>query len=387
MTLWTLSLAASAQTAPPVVGGVAAAPGDWPTVAALFDADERLICSGVLIDADHILTAGHCGAAPPTSARMDLIDVNGAGGTHREILSVDVEPGYWEGLDVALVRLDAPVSLTPPEVLIGCATNQLYDGAPAELVGFGATTPGVEPDGLLYAATLPIRDADCGDPDRGCREAVAGAELLAGGDGLDSCAGDSGGPLFVWTDWGEPLLVGVVSRAAWPATTACGDGGIYVRIDALTAWLAERGVTSPSPECPPRAGNNPPRPSAGVLTATPGDVVTGQVFANDPDRDDRHAFRLGRPPTYGEARLSQEGLLTLSTDPTYVGDDEAEVLVSDGVAEVALTVRIAVRAAEADTPLTPIPWSGCGAPAAALLLLPALGARRRRPLTQARSPS
>ena len=376
-----LSVGVLAQSAPPVVGGAPAEAGDWPSVAALYDADGRLFCSGVLIGPEHVLTAGHCGAAPPVKVILDVVDTLGAQGVARGVAQVDVEPAYWEGLDVALIRLDAPVDLDVPPALLGCATNQLYDGAPAELVGFGATQPTDEADGRLYAVTMPVIDADCDDPDRGCREAIAGAELLAGGGGLDSCAGDSGAPLFVWTDWGAPLLVGVVSRAAWPATTACGDGGIYLRLDALTQWLHERGVDLPSPECPPRADNNPPRPSAGVLTAAPGETVSAQIYANDADRDDRHAYRLHQAPTHGLARLSQEGHLTLTTDATFVGEDSAVVLVSDGAAEVALTVRIVVVAEAPEPPIVLAPYSGCGAPpgAAALIPLPALLRLRRRP--------
>lgn len=379
-----LSVTVLAQTAPPVVGGALAEAGDWPSVAALYDADGRLFCSGVLIGPEHVLTAGHCGAAPPVEVVLDAVDPGQARGESRGVAQVEVQPGYWEGLDVALIRLDAPVALAAPPALIGCATNQLYDGAPAELVGFGATSPSGEADGRLYAVTMPVVDADCDDPARGCRASVAGAELIAGGGGLDSCAGDSGAPLFVWTDWGAPLVVGLVSRAAWPATTACGDGGIYVRIDALTDWLAERGVATPSPECPPRAENNPPRPSAGALTAAPGEVVSVQIYPNDADRDDRHAYRLSRPPAYGDARLSQEGLFTLSADAAFVGEDSAEVLVSDGAVEVALTLRIAVVAEDALAPITLAPWSGCGAPPVAAALVPLSALLRRRRTTNPR---
>jgi hypothetical protein len=388
MTLFALglSVAVLAQSAPPVVGGGLVQAGVWPSVAALYDADGRLYCSGVLVSPEHVLTAGHCGAQPPVKVVLDSVDAYDESGTARGVARVDVQPGYWEGLDVALVQLDAPVALSPPPALLGCATNQLYDGAPAELVGFGATDPGLDADGRLYAVTMPVIDADCDDPDRGCREAVAGAELIAGGGGLDSCAGDSGAPLFVWTDWGAPLLVGLVSRAAWPATTACGDGGIYVRLDALTVWLAERGLTLADPECPPRAENNPPRPSAGWITAAPGERVSAQIYANDADRDDRHAYRLGRAPAHGAARLSQEGLFTLTADATFVGDDEAEVLVNDGVVEVALTLRITVQPEAPEAPITLAPWSGCGPPpgSAAFIALPALLLVRRRPNPQAR---
>ncbi|MEY3211737.1 MAG: hypothetical protein RIT28_2218, partial [Pseudomonadota bacterium] len=353
-----LSVAVLAQSAPPVVGGAPAETGAWPSVAALYDEDGRLYCSGVLIGPEHVLTAGHCGAAPPVEVVLNVVDAHDDGGSSRGVAQVDVQPGYWEGLDVALIHLDAPVALDAPPALLGCASNQLYDGAPAELVGFGVTSPGGEADGRLYAATMPVVDADCGDPARGCRAEIAGAELIAGGDGLDSCAGDSGAPLFVWTDWGAPLFVGLVSRAAWPATTACGDGGIYVRVDALVDWLHARGVTLASAECPPRAENNPPRPSAGVLTAAPGESVSAQIFANDADRDDRHAYRLSVPPAHGDARLSQEGLFTLTTDAAFVGEDQAEVLVSDGAVEVALTLRIAVVAEAAEPPIALAPWAG-----------------------------
>ena len=383
-----LSVAVYAQSAPPVVGGAPAAEGDWPSVAALFDAGGRLTCSGVLLGPEHVLTAGHCGVAPPVTVVLDAVDTARGQGVSRGVAQVDVVPGYWEGLDVALIRLDAPVDLPAPPALLGCATNQLYDGAPAELVGFGATAAAGEADGRLYAVTMPVVDADCDDVRRGCREAVVGGELIAGGDGLDSCAGDSGAPLFVWTDWGAPLLVGVVSRAAWPATTACGDGGIYVRLDALTGWLNERGVPLPSPECPPRAENNPPRPSAGAITAAPGETARGQIYANDADPDDRHAYRLGQPPAHGRAWVSQEGLLTLTADLDFVGEDEAEVWVHDGVVEVALNVRIVVVSNAPEAPITLAPWSGCGAPprAAGLLPLAALGlTRRRRPSPHDRS--
>ena len=116
-----------------------------------------------------------------------------------------------------------------------------------------------------------------------------------------------------------------------------------------------------------------------MLTAAPGETVSAQIYANDADRDDRHAYRLHQAPTHGLARLSQEGRLTLTTDATFVGEDSAVVLVSDGAAEVALTVRIVIVAPE--PPIIPAPYSGCAAPpgAAALLPLAALLRLRRRP--------
>ena len=182
-----LSVGVLAQSAPPVVGGAPAEAGDWPSVAALYDADGRLFCSGVLIGPEHVLTAGHCGAAPPVKVILDVVDTLGAQGVARGVAQVDVEPAYWEGLDVALIRLDAPVDLDVPPALSGCATNQLYDGAPAELVGFGATQPTDEADGRLYAVTMPVIDADCDDPvrvvERGDARPIAGLRRGPADDG------------------------------------------------------------------------------------------------------------------------------------------------------------------------------------------------------------
>ena len=42
---------------------------------------------------------------------------------------------------------------------------------------------------------------------------MPGGELIAGGGGIDSCAGDSGGPLYLHTEVGS-YLVGLAVRMA-----------------------------------------------------------------------------------------------------------------------------------------------------------------------------
>ena len=73
----------------------------------------------------------------------------------------------------------------------------------------------------------------------GCQPAVSpGGEFIAGGQGVDSCFGDSGGPVY--------LDSRATTASCWPAwcraalddaVTPCGDGGIYVRPDDLIDWI------------------------------------------------------------------------------------------------------------------------------------------------------
>jgi endonuclease G len=69
----------------------------------------------------------------------------------------------------------------------------------------------------------------------GC--APAREMVLAAQSGRDTCKGDSGGPLYVakGKQW---LLAGVTSRGTDLATTMCGDGGIYTRVDKYRTWIS-----------------------------------------------------------------------------------------------------------------------------------------------------
>ena len=63
-------------------------------------------------------------------------------------------------------------------------------------------------------------------------------EIVAGGNGVDSCNGDSGGPAYVEVD-GEVQLAGATSRATKNFTQPCGDGGIYTRVDRYVDWIRQ----------------------------------------------------------------------------------------------------------------------------------------------------
>ncbi|MEE2752275.1 MAG: trypsin-like serine protease, partial [Myxococcota bacterium] len=158
----------------------------------------------------------------------------------------------WNTYDLTLVELSEPAIAQPAPIARSCALEHLKDGATVELVGFGATDVwGTIATHVLMEARTTITDADCSRTDAGCHSRIQpGGEFIAGGDGVDTCTGDSGGPAFLWTPWGEAVLAGLTSRASSPAETPCGQGGIYVRADAIADWVeATSGVPLRDPDC------------------------------------------------------------------------------------------------------------------------------------------
>lgn len=214
-----------------IVGG--AETQDFPDCCALGD-DRGYFCSGTLIAANVVVTAEHCRGL--TRAYLRGADVTKP--ADAEIIPIVGEFVHPE-LDLRVLLL-AHDAATPPRT-VGSAA-QLDGIAEVTLVGFGT----IDPDGrfgygVKRRVDVPVQTFDCGqmgDPKRyGC---LPGREIVAGHAGLmlDSCKGDSGGPLYIQKG-GEFYLLGATSRGARGGFRECGDGGIYVRVDLCLDWIRE----------------------------------------------------------------------------------------------------------------------------------------------------
>src|SRR5215212_5260890 len=109
-------LCAAAAPSSAVVGGSDASPGEFPAVAEITFGP--FLCTGTLITADWVLSAGHCGSvtgaavATPASWPPQLINVRIGGvtqsdGERRSASQVVVHPDYLltSGYDISLVKL------------------------------------------------------------------------------------------------------------------------------------------------------------------------------------------------------------------------------------------------------------------------------------------
>ena len=225
-----------------IIGGLATR--DFPDCCSVGN-DDQFYCTGTLIAPNVVVTAGHCTGATRVFLKGYNINQPETG----EIIRVKKENGEYlryvhETADLMVLVLEHDSIVTPRHVAQGLEVRDVEN---CTLVGFGTINfSGTQGYGVKRVVTVPITSLGCNSAeeanDYGCEQ---GSEIVAGHRGLDrdSCKGDSGGPLYILSSFGEYYLLGATSRGASSPdgpTRVCGDGGIYVRVDVYLDWIREK---------------------------------------------------------------------------------------------------------------------------------------------------
>lgn len=319
-----------------VVGGSPVPSGKWRATAGIYFGDSVngfVGCTGVLIAPTIVMTAGHC-VDPNFPIGEVILDTNTIASEFHDQAEIIpaarvVEYPNWPGTyDIAIVELSRPSRVEPMTLSFGCGLDFIADNAPVTIVGYGAIDPGASQfvDEMMEADSI-ITDHDCSELAHGCRTSVyPDGELGAGGImGIDSCNGDSGGPLYLRTERGD-FLVGLTSRGYADNTVPCSQGGIYVRLDSPTVrdWIeSETGVTLPVPTC-----GLPPVPGTQRFEAESGEGTTIDIAANDPNGDVHTYFTL-TDATNGLVEITPDGQVQYTSNLEYEGPDSFTIAVTD----------------------------------------------------------
>ncbi|XP_058448537.1 uncharacterized protein LOC131428540 [Malaya genurostris] len=211
-------------------------------------------CGGSLILENYVLTAAHCtqdnGSAPDVARFGDInlfSDKDDKYAQQLRIVEVIRHPQYKFAFsydDIALLRLDKNVTLHDTVAPACLWIDEDVRFPTMEATGWGDTGFALERTPSLLKVTLkPITNEKCSEyyssANRKLRDGLRATQICAGDERMDTCPGDSGGPLqmkLLHNGKISPFIVGITSFGV-----ACGIStpGVYTRVSSYYQWILE----------------------------------------------------------------------------------------------------------------------------------------------------
>ncbi|MFT6877269.1 MAG: secreted trypsin-like serine protease [Granulosicoccus sp.] len=242
-----------------IIGGQDAEAESWPSLVALVSpglatVKSRFFCGATVVAERWVVTAAHCvfgsfgQRIQPSSVRVIAGIRNLDSDVPEEevtVTNIVVHPEYNNNVDlppfdIALLELGSAINA--PVVTLFAGDTAYYYGATSYIAGWGATrfvndNDATYPSQLQNAAVPIVPLARCNSI-VSYQGLVTHRQVCAGfiDGGVDACAGDSGGPLFIIED-GAIIQMGI---------TSFGNGcalanfyGIYTSVTHMLPWLSD----------------------------------------------------------------------------------------------------------------------------------------------------
>lgn len=217
-----------------IVGGAEGGPLAGATLMVLNDRGG--VCTGIILERDVVLTAGHC-VAGTGQVRVHWRDASGA--VLKEPASVTVHPGYngkaiaerIQSIDLALIRLKEPLPNTFAAASL-LAGSQPRKGEKLTAAGYGAAREGdIRSTGTYRAVNLEVVEPY--GPGRILLWASAATSGGAGPRTAGACSGDSGGPMLA----GGDSVAAVTTWSTGKAKARCGVLTQGILLAPQRAWI------------------------------------------------------------------------------------------------------------------------------------------------------
>ena len=213
-----------------IYGGTKVEKDKWPSAVALTS-KKGIFCTGTIVHPTLIITAGHCLSRIKSPDEIKIYLGEGEEGRENvhgqyEVKSFKISPDYgwsfgaWNDMAYVISKESLPIEENEiPEILVDEEEQKQIIRLHKEvhIVGYGKREGGKI--GIKYEAIAPIVAYDR-------------KEVDIGGEGKDSCTGDSGGPAYGQLENGQWRVFGIVSKGS-----LCGWGGTWARMSAQICWL------------------------------------------------------------------------------------------------------------------------------------------------------
>jgi secreted trypsin-like serine protease len=323
------AVAKTPQLRAQIVGGQPASPGTLQQLAWIEDAtsDGTFLCTGTVVSANLVLTAGHCVTQEGTvlqypasgfqvvTGRLDVSDTSSGqvSGVSQVIVNPSYDPTKPDG-DVALLELSTPTT-APAMALASTGDSALaQSGSTVQIAGWGLTDgsdPLSIPTDLQWATTVIQTSNFCAQKATAVNSSFDSADQLCTmdtpTDDTTTCQGDSGGPLIANYPTTDPVEIGITDWGIGNSSDSClSDAPDYFTLaSAISPW-AQGWIKKLAPTPTPIPTPTPaPTPLAGRYSGHTSQHKTVKLrvaASRTTVRSIRFSYRLrcssGRRPSY-----------------------------------------------------------------------------------------